>query len=559
MYSIERLQALQEYCHKASPIRVAVVCLLTPLPALGAIVLLESLPLKSPYYHEWRHDWAFWVRITLTAFIISTAISTMVKNKIPELHLSRTDCVIIGSGCAAGYSSLVAAVAHAGIFPVPFLLVTGMIPLIVFSATMMLMVVGVQRFRVSIGLRSQLKWFSKMLVVKTVLLIIYPAYSAIMMSSPSILQNVLVIGLIALKIMVKNVVSRAAQHLEDYIPIIVILLVDLFNALYLTVAMQTSRSTLTGLLIVGSDWAQLYWTLRGIHRRTLACRELLELVVSQHDPDTARVDFLAIVLRICSKPNELEVAQLQKIRLRACLDQFVSAPNLEMLRKLEAMNVYADGRRARLAKFVAAELRPGQPVNGPVISRRMSSVSVVPVEAGPRRTTELHTVKQIYHSAMKQDLRLSSGVLPVGVQARSSFAVTAANHKTRLLFQALQMLFHTEYLLLLEYVECAIPLVYVVYYSILRELPNASRYLHIGVQSSTYTVLLYAFLEVLSLAVVHFALRHIFQFSPLYQLAFVLENQAEFVQGKLMLWIIILFQFQLLHYGSDFTFKFEWL
>lgn len=536
MYSIERLQALQEYCEKASPIRVALVCLLTPLPSLAAIVAIEAMPLRSPFRHEWRHDAALWVRIALTAFIITLALSIMMKNKIPELRLSLKKSLEIGVGSAVGYLSLVLAIANCGVFPVPFLLVTGMIPLIVFSTTMMVLIVGINLFRNSVGLRARLKWFAKMLLVKTLLLIIYPAYNALFTPASTLLQNTLVVGLIVLKIILENLVSRAAEHLEDYIPIIMILLVDLFNALYLTVSMQTASSTTTGLLIIGSDWIQLLWTLRGIHRRTRALRELLQLVVSRNsDAGPTRVDFLSIVLRISARPDQLDVSQLRKIRLRACLDQHVSQQNLVKLQQLESMRVYADGRRVRLAKFVAAETprRGGAPARerGLFSGRRLSVVSVIPIAIGPRQpSSNMPIISEIYQSVMrKQSSRVSSRVATAQnrTEPDASFSAAAANHKTRLLFQTLQMLFHTEYLVLLEYIECIIPLIYVVYFSILWQLPNTAHYSHIADSTSTIqSVLPYALLEVLSLGIIHVALRRTFQFSPVYQRVCVEQAHA---------------------------------
>jgi hypothetical protein len=565
MYSIERLQALQEYCQKASRTRVVLVCMLTPLPSLVAIIAIEAMPLRSPFRDGWRHDAALWVRVGLTAFIITLALSIMVKNKIPELRLSMKKGFVISVGSTLGYLALVRAIADSGVFPIPFLLVTGMIPLILFSAMMMVLVVGINLFRVSVGLRAQLKWFAKMLLVKTLLLILYPAYSALFKPASTLLQNTLVLGLIVLKIVLKNLVSRAAEHLEDYIPIIVILLVDLFNALYLTVSMQTASSTTTGMLIIGSDWIQLLWTLRGIHRRTRALRELLQLVISRNVDAEAtrstRADFIAIVLRISARPDQLDASQLRKIRLRACLDQHICAENLIRLQQLESMRLYADGRRARLAKFVAAEMpRSGgatQRERGLFSGRRLSIVSVIPIAIGPRQASNIPTITEIYRSTMrKQSVRHSARAGPV-LETREpdvSFSAAAANHKTRLLFQTLQMLFHTEYLVLLEYVECIIPLMYVIYFSVMRQLPNAAHYAHLSESTSTIqNVLPYALVEVLSLGIIHAALRRTFHFSPMYQLAFVLENQAEFVQSKLMLWIVILLQFQLTHYGGSFA------
>ncbi|ETP15533.1 hypothetical protein F441_09728, partial [Phytophthora nicotianae CJ01A1] len=48
-------------------------------------------------------------------------------------------------------------------------------------------------------------------------------------------------------------------------------------------------------------------------------------------------------------------------------------------------------------------------------------------------------------------------------------------------------------------------------------------------------------------------------YSPLYQLAFVLDTQIYLVQAKLFIEIIFLLQYELEHYGNDFTLQFKWL
>ncbi|KAG2797076.1 hypothetical protein PC111_g21440, partial [Phytophthora cactorum] len=50
-----------------------------------------------------------------------------------------------------------------------------------------------------------------------------------------------------------------------------------------------------------------------------------------------------------------------------------------------------------------------------------------------------------------------------------------------------------------------------------------------------------------------------FAFSPLYQVAFVLETHVSVVQAKLFLSLTILLSYELVHLGVDFSFWFEWL
>lgn len=116
-YSIERLQALDEYCRTTSLSRVLSVCFLTPLPSLLATQLIECMPLKEPY-SAWHHDWALWVRIWLTLFFVSFGIVTVAMKTIVQLPLTRSKCVVIAIGTAAGYIGTLRVVATNVVFPI---------------------------------------------------------------------------------------------------------------------------------------------------------------------------------------------------------------------------------------------------------------------------------------------------------------------------------------------------------------------------------------------------------------------------------------------------------
>lgn len=60
-YSIERMVAFDEYCQSASKWRVATVFLLTPLPAVLTVVLMEIPPLRSPEA-GCLANYVFWLR-----------------------------------------------------------------------------------------------------------------------------------------------------------------------------------------------------------------------------------------------------------------------------------------------------------------------------------------------------------------------------------------------------------------------------------------------------------------------------------------------------------------
>jgi hypothetical protein len=74
------------------------------------------------------------------------------------------------------------------------------------------------------------------------------------------------------------------------------------------------------------------------------------------------------------------------------------------------------------------------------------------------------------------------------------------------------------------------------------------------------TVLLgYSLFELVSLLVFGIILKQRTGVSALRQLAFVLEMHWPLVQIKLLSWVVFTVQTPLEHYGTDYSFRFEWL
>jgi len=72
-------------------------------------------------------------------------------------------------------------------------------------------------------------------------------------------------------------------------------------------------------------------------------------------------------------------------------------------------------------------------------------------------------------------------------------------------------------------------------------------------------LLCYSLLELASILVFGLVLWQQTRISALRQLAFVLETHLQLVQVTLLLWVVYTMQTPLVHFGTDFTFRFEWL
>ncbi|KAE9005267.1 hypothetical protein PF005_g20289 [Phytophthora fragariae] len=127
-------------------------------------------------------------------------------------------------------------------------------------------------------------------------------------------------------------------------------------------------------------------------------------------------------------------------------------------------------------------------------------------------------------------------------------------------WDALQALFHSEYLLMTEYIECILPMFYAVYLSILFHLPVASYYPQTAastpgkLQQDVINIMVFGAVEFAGFAGLLVLLRKQFGLSAVYQLAFALETQWRLLQGHFLVWIL---QMPLMHYGVGYDINFE--
>ncbi|KAG2848879.1 hypothetical protein PC116_g882 [Phytophthora cactorum] len=131
--------------------------------------------------------------------------------------------------------------------------------------------------------------------------------------------------------------------------------------------------------------------------------------------------------------------------------------------------------------------------------------------------------------------------------------------------KVLNLLHLTEFTILVEYIEVVVPVVYSIYVVAMSYFPNRIYYAQLAymdadnLQNTLSNVLLYSFLEFVSLVVLAVFLRRTMEYSPVNQLAFVLRTQWKMVQSKLVLWVVYVVQSSLVHFGADYSFQFAWL
>ncbi|EGZ30162.1 hypothetical protein PHYSODRAFT_413607, partial [Phytophthora sojae] len=119
-----------------------------------------------------------------------------------------------------------------------------------------------------------------------------------------------------------------------------------------------------------------------------------------------------------------------------------------------------------------------------------------------------------------------------------------------------KLLFHLEHRVLVGYIESVVPILYAVYLSIVSQLPSAKYYPYMRLltneqlQVTVGSIIVYAATEVASLVRIHVTVKRKLGFSMLHQLGFVLETDTDLLQGRRFVWIVILLQLTLVHYGT---------
>ncbi|GMF23482.1 unnamed protein product [Phytophthora lilii] len=412
-YSVERMLALEEYGQRVSPIRVAAVCMFTPLSPLILVVLAAYLPLR-PAAEGVGANYMFWIRHTIV--VAFTVLSGVMQAKawLPELPLT-TNTLLWITICTAGMTSAISVfVAKLWIFPVPFMNMVqspGMI------------IVGVQITRLILGGREALRdvpdvnfrvnRYFLLISAQVSLLTIYPAYQALFLAVPSSVQPYLMALLTFVNIAMKNVLAACGAHLEDRLPEVIVFTVDVFNALYSALCMRSTNSLKMVAIVVTLNTIDMMLALHGMNRRSrvaLANRaikqkrhrqqKLSAKALGTEPPFETYEDSLGTLfqatLQLLQLPGQLDPAELRQICLLSCAEHNVSEANKALLGALAARCVYNNDRRPTGLRSMAER------------KSRYSSTAM----SGPDLSAEHFAVAVKRPSQFMQRLRAAARLIP---------------------------------------------------------------------------------------------------------------------------------------------------
>jgi len=546
-YSVERLVSLEHYCRTTSKVRVVAVCLLTPLPAFAVAVLLECLPLRNPS-EGWAANWVFWVRWSVMFFAISFSGVSQLITFVPGLNFTFAKRMMVSVGSTAAFVGTCIAGANLIRFPVPFMMQLGSVVMGLYIAGMVRLVFTRKEFGRNSALRPYFQRFYRFLFAYLMLGGLFPFYRLVFDLTPASGRAVVILLLPVWKFAAKHFIVKAIRKLEDFIPELVAFTVDFFSALFVSACMTTSGSLYLSIVFIAADVAQSLLEFNEVRGQA---RTVLQLLRSRRESrdrslqkkgrrtsSTDNTDLLALILYVARHPRTFHVVSLETTRLWACLPHPLTDYETKQMQELEATGVYGGDNHQRS--------QPRRPQERQRIQPQLHSVSIEPAP-----------------TSLVASIPPGSGFTAYESRASVKDSGTNLRHAERskkLVVQGLQLLFHCEYLALVEYVECVVPLVFVTYKSILNQLPNAAYYPDApgswGMSAVT-NLLVFAALEIATFMLFIRFLHKKFSFSPLYQLAFVFETQSHLVQAKLVIEIVTLLQSRLAHFGGGYAANIE--
>ncbi|TMW59688.1 hypothetical protein Poli38472_004757 [Pythium oligandrum] len=483
-YSIEHLHALHVYVNRTHWLHVALVCLLTPIPAIAFVILLDLIPLEPP--ENGPDAIGTWGRLICTAAIVSTSILYQFRSNAPWMQLTHSFMWTVGLLAAVLAILFLWQLARVVGFPIPFVLIAGA-P----SVTAVIVVAVTWTRRDQIRRRSNVSRdllpYANVFVCQTFMTIIYPVYNHIFATLPSTQQTAFVLLQPIIKIACKFWIYRSIRDSRDASPEVIIFNVEVFHALYVANCMQSSTSMRTVLVLVLVDF---------IH----AC-------ISWWDVRTLLAELKEKSAKLLASTGKAST---------------IATSHIELLK-------------------VAVEIIEADPIAFPIGPRLQSHTpqTIVP---------EPNAVKPVGPKAPPSQLHR------LDVDERHDFVDTVQ-----------RILYLTEFVVLIEYTEVIMPVIYCAYTAILSERPNHKYYQFLdGLASSSLVPMLtnisvYISTEFVSLVLMALVLWWQLRFSLVHQLAYNLESRQDHVHAKLVGWAVYIVHNALVQSGADFSFQFEWL
>lgn len=567
-YSVERLRKLNHYCGTTSYTRVLLVLLAVPLPCLVVIVLTDSIPLKDPALGL-RHSGLFWLRSALGSRLVLRVVHS--AGAVPPLRSETQDVVRTGdSHDAGGHDGDDAHRARHGVCDrIPRTVHDSReCPRTTSSARGLVQLEVGKVLREDPATREELVRYLAGLTAQTSLTVIYPVFNFVFINLDSTGQTALAMVLPVIKMGMKNWISYTFSHLEDLKPEMVIFNVDLFHALFVACCMQSSTSSYMIIFLTLVDFVQAVLSLsdiNGVLRQISILRSRIKTKLPTMMADStdhsmtmrSALHLLNSDEQLDRHPSVITAARHATFEPTREEQELHAKSPAAMVNRLEhklqsnrRIVVTHHHRRASVGPVATTELTPKQSIPA------VQDVATDDPQKEPRvKSGDEMTGKAKVHAQ-------ATTTKTSGDNHEAAVASAVALNAPKYVQQVLRLLYLTEFVLMIEFAEVVIPVIYCEYPALIRaraethdeltialclpsiclklagvyivmayNLPNREFYKQFAdtdfdhVVSNIPSVMRYVGLELLSFVLFHYAVHRRIRFSTLHQIAFLFESQ----------------------------------
>jgi hypothetical protein len=384
------------------------VCFLTAVPSLVIGVLIEVPPLAAPEDGVVA-NWVFWIRFWAVGCFVVVCGVTQMHQYASRLEIKPYQVITIALLSSTVGCAFVFTVAKTTVFPVPFAALVATPPIVIAMFSCCVLFWGKQWKAAPPSLQFDVKRHLAVLIAELSLTFVYPVFILGFVSLSGVAQSLFAVALPFIKLAGKNVISRLVGDRNDVKPEIVIFNVEVFHALYVAAALQGATSYTSTTMIMIVDLAQFWISMHDVAQVVSEIENLMQKIPLDHP--AAAMNFVQIAL-------SLQVPTLEKHA--TIMDSLSCSVDGGIVQKVGGNS--ANGR----------QMTPVVPSNTPSRSSKrliIGKVQVVPAAPFHWKDVDLN-------------------------------AIFTPEERSRLLSKTLHVLFITEYLVLAEYTEVMLPLIY---------------------------------------------------------------------------------------------------
>jgi hypothetical protein len=424
-YSVQRLQQLNTYVSGLSTTRLVLLFLATPIPCLAVSLLKEVPVLNSPEAGVYE-NWVFLIRGWAVTGIINATLLIQLGEGAPSLKLTAYQVAFIASLAAAVAMAAIFVICSVTVFPLPFGVLASAPPDVLVMAICLVRIFR-PRLRADPTLWGDLKKQVAVVHCQVSLTFIYPVYIYGFLSLTGVYQVLFVAFLPIIKLLAKNWISRSLADSDDQKPQSVIFIVEVFNALYVSNALQSASSWTLTAVIMAIDMAQFWLSMLDVLEVLNEVNKLMAKIPRDHL--LAKANFLQVALKILAASGDLNGGKTQS--------------RTDIATPIERFTSFNDS--CANLKLLDASRDPS-----PVEARR---------EEERESDQEINKTRKLFQGARvvpKQSWLSQSNT----VGSDDINAIFSAEERALFIQKTTHVLFITEYIVLVEYVEVVLPVVY---------------------------------------------------------------------------------------------------